>query len=231
MVGDGIEFVDERPIGSGVGAELVEEAPEADGGVVKVLLDELAELLLCGGVESGGVADAVDEAGFCPDDDAGAVAEGVFVVGVLVVCEADGVGADFFDEGVAGVDVGGCDGPALVEEVLVDGDAVEGIGMAVEEEAVLGVYAEGSQAEGLDDTVEDCSVLDDVDGGLVEVGIGEAVPEVGGRDGESLRDVGGGAMGDGLGDLGGADFMMGGVCDGAADVDGGVGLGIVLEEG
>ncbi len=175
--------MDEAPIGAGVGAELVEEAPEADGGVVIVLLDELLHLLLRGGVKGGVIADAVDEAGFGPDDDAGAVAEGIFVVGVLVMGEADGVAAHFFDEGVALIDVGGGDGPALVEEVLVDGYAVEGVGVVVEEKTFLGVDAEGSQAQGLGDAVEDFAVLDDVDGGLVEVGIGEAVPEVGGGDG------------------------------------------------
>ncbi len=177
-----VHFGHETPVGVGVGPEFVEETPEADTGVVKILLDQLAELLLGAEIEGVGVDDAIDEGDFGPDDQAAAIAKGVFVIAVLIMGEADGVGADFIDELIVRVNVGVGDGPAFFIEFLVNAHAVEGIRVAVEDEASIGIEADGAQAERLVDLVEETIGLVEGDRRLIDIGIKAGIPKMGVED-------------------------------------------------
>src|SRR5699024_3308259 len=122
--------------------DLVGDAPEEDGGVVVVLGHQLGHL--AEGVVVGLLAgdEAADEGDLGPEDEAGVVAQVVEILVVLVVGQADGVGAHLFDEGEVLLVVGAADGPALVQPVLMAGDAVQGDVFAVEPEAGVGVHVE-----------------------------------------------------------------------------------------
>ena len=194
-----------------------------------MLADHLDELLAGVRVEAGGgdvafvvVAAGADEGDLGPDDEAGAVAGVVDLLGLGVVGEADGVGAHLaHDFDVAEVLLGG-EGGEFALPLLVAADAAEGEVAAVEEEALVGVEADVADAEGLGD-----GVVADLGGEGVEEGIGDAVPAVGVGDGYGDGDGVGAGGGEGLaGDVEGDGLgLAGGVGEGDGDGEAGLGVG------
>jgi hypothetical protein len=81
---------------------------------------------------------------------------------LLVVGEAEEVEAGFFDAAQVGVVLGVGEGRAVAGEVLVAANAVEAVGFAVEEEAVVGGELVAAEAVAEGDAVE----FDGVGGGL-----------------------------------------------------------------
>lgn len=153
--------------------EFVGNSPDDDGGVIEVLLDHLAELLLDVGGELLSVRDAVYQRDFGPDEEAVFVAEGVGVLGVRVVGEADAAGAHFEDEVEILLVIFARDGPAFVFAVLMAVGAAEGVFLVVEDEALVGIEFDGAEAEGLGDGIGDDLIwgvaVESFDGDGVEV--------------------------------------------------------------
>ena len=158
-----------------VHGDLVAQAPEADGGVVVALGDELGHLrhgiLPALGHVLGDVGD------LRPDDEATLVAEVIEILVVLVVGQTDGGGTHLADQ----VDVLGVvlrqQGVAEAHAVLMAADAPQGILPAVEDEAPLGVHGEAAHAEAGGNGVEDGLALQKLRAHGVHVGIPLAVPE------------------------------------------------------
>ena len=113
-----------------------------------------------------------------PDDHAVLVAQVIEVLRVLVVGQADGVGADLADQvHILLVHLFG-QRVADAAAVLMAGHAVQRVLAAVEEEALLGIDAEAAHAEAAADLVHRLAVLDQLQGGGVQVGVLNAVPQV-----------------------------------------------------
>ena len=93
--------------------------------------------------------------------------------------QAQEIAAQFLDNGVVGVVIGLGEGRGQAVLVLVHGNAAQRIGLAVEEEALLGVYAEIAETHlclGV--------VSGDIGRERIEIGIQGAVPEMRFRQGE-----------------------------------------------
>ena len=111
--------------------DLVGNAPEADGGVVVVLGDQLGHLADCVVVRGLAGVELADERDLGPDDHARLVGQLIEIRVVLVVGQADRVGANLLDQGHVLLMLLAGDGPAHVKAVLVAGDAVQRVGLAV----------------------------------------------------------------------------------------------------
>ena len=121
--------------------------------------------------------------------------------------QADGVGADLADQvHILLVHLFG-QRVADAAAVLMAGHAVQRVLAAVEEEALLGIDAEAAHAEAAADLVHRLTVLDQLQGGGVQVGVLNAVPQV--DAGDDQFHVGALAGSDGLAvgvDQGDGDF-------------------------
>ena len=171
--------------------DLVGDAPAHDAGVVVVLGDELGHL-------ADGVVAAVrhvlaDIGDLGPDDHAGFVAQVIEVLVVLVMRQADGVGADFLDERHVLVVHRPGDGVAQALAVLMAGDAVQRVAPTVEPETALGVDFEIAHAKAGAHFVHRLAVHRQGGDRRVEVGVLAAVPQVHSRDGQ--RHIGAAALG------------------------------------
>ena len=114
-----------------------------------------------------------------PEHHAGFVTEGVEVLVMLVVGEADAVDAHLADDGEILLVIRARDGPALVQPVLMTRHAVERIAAPVEEKALVGVDGERAEAEEDLHPVELLAVPRERDRrGVAARGV-EAVPEKG----------------------------------------------------
>ena len=127
-----------------------------------------------------------------PDDHAVLVAQVVEIGVVLIVRQADGVCAHLGDERhvlpVVLREQRVADAPA----VLMAGDAAQRIGLAVEDEALIGIDGERPAAEARGDAVQHAALLQQLDGRGVQVRIPAAVPQMDIRDdGFKFRPVGG----------------------------------------
>ena len=157
--------------------DLVGNAPADDACVVVVLDDQLFHL-------ADGVLAAVghmlrDVRDLGPDDHADLIAEVVEVLVMLVVSQADGVRAQLLDELHVLLVHLPRDGVAQAFAVLMAGNAVQRVGAAIEEEALFAVHREAAYAEALADFIHGLAVLDQADNAGVQVGVADAVPQVG----------------------------------------------------
>ena len=161
----------------GGNGDLIGHAPADDGGVVVVLVDQLLHL-------ADGVFPAIgqmlgDVGDLCPDHHAVLVAQVVEILVVLVVGQPDGVCAQLPDQRhVLIVHLPG-DGIAQTLAVLMAGHTVKGIGPAVEEEALLCIHREAAQAHPGGHFVHRLAVLQQTNHTGVQVGVFDAVPQVG----------------------------------------------------
>jgi len=135
-------------------------------------------------------AEGVDEGQLGPHDHTAAVAQIVEILRVLVMRQADGGAAEFFNQLEILVVLGGTDGPALVEPVLMAVDSVERVVPAIQEKALLGVDAEGPETERLRDRVRQSLAIAYLHGQLVEIRIAETIPQVRVGKRDFLGDVG-----------------------------------------
>ena len=146
-------------VGFGGVVDLVAGGPEDDAGMVAVALDGV------GGVAHGPVvevevvvvgifADGPAVEHLVHDEEAHAVGEVEELGRGRVVGGADGVDAEGAEGGEAAFPCGERDGGAECSGVGVEGDAVDLVVDAVEEEALVGVEVEFADAEG-DDFVVD----------------------------------------------------------------------------
>ena len=119
-------------VGDASDQNLIGDAPEADGGMVVILNDQLRHLLHTVVVGGGVLAHHTDEGNLRPDDEA--------QLGVLIMGQADGVGPQLLDDVGVVVVVLPVQGVALVQTVLVAAHAPQGGQLPVEEEALLGVH-------------------------------------------------------------------------------------------
>ena len=127
--------------------DLVGDAPEHDGGVVVVLDDEFLHLLHDMLVSALALLEDADEGDLSPNGETDLIASIVKVLTVLVVCQTDGVGAQFLDEhGVIIVLLGG-QSVALEHAVLMAGNTAQRGGHAVDGEALVGSDLEGTDAD------------------------------------------------------------------------------------
>ena len=172
------QVLDER-LGVAADEDLVRDAPEADGRVVVVLRDELGHLADGVVVRFLGLHEHADERDLRPQHHAGAVAQRVEVLVVLVVRQTDGVRAHLTDQREVLLVVGAADGPALVEAVLMAGHAVQRVAAAVENEALVGVDGERAEAELGVDTVDRLAAAHDGQARGVDGGVRRAVPQLG----------------------------------------------------
>ena len=157
--------------------DLIGDAPADDAGVVVVLADQLFHLADGVGTAIGQMLRNIGD--LRPDHHAVLVTEVVEILVVLVVGQPDGVRTQLPDEGHILVVHRAGDGVAHALAVLMAGDAVERVGTAIEEEAVLGVHREGAQAYAGGHLIHHPAVPAQADDAGVEVGILHAVPEVG----------------------------------------------------
>ena len=154
------------------GRDLVGQPPADDGRVVVVLHDQLGHL-------ADRVGPAVfhvfgDVGDFGPDDQAVLVAQVVEVLGVLIVCQAHGVGAHLAQQGHVLLVLGVSQCTAQTLAVLVAGCAAEPVDPAVEQKALVRVKPDGTAA------VPDADAVATVQAGRdgVEVRVLDAVPQV-----------------------------------------------------
>ena len=168
----------ERPVvfqqflihGAGCG-DLVRQAPDRDAGMVVTLGDELTHLVqrvLPPVVHVHG-----DVGDLRPDHNAVLVAEIIKVLRVLVVGQAQGVGAQFADDVHVSLVVVIGEGVALALEILVTAHAAERVAAAVEEEALFGVAGKDAAAEARGDLITGGQLRR----GSIEIGIVHTVPE------------------------------------------------------
>ena len=157
--------------------DLVGHAPADDGGVVVVLVDQLFHL-------ADGIFPAIGQVlgnigDLCPDHHAVFVAQVVEILVVLVVCQTDGVYTQLPDQRhILIVHLPG-DGIAQTLAVLMAGNAVERVGLAVEEEAFFRIHREAAQTYLGGHFVHRLAVLQQADNTGVQVGVFDAVPQVG----------------------------------------------------
>ena len=161
----------------GGNGDLVGDPPADDAGVVVVLDDQLFHLADGVGAAVGHVLRDVRDLG--PDDHAHLIAEVIEVLVMLVVGQADGVRAQLLDELHVLVVHLSRDGVAQALAVLMAGDTVQRVRAAIEEEALLGVHREAAHAEALADFIDRLAVLHQADDAGVQVGVADAVPQVG----------------------------------------------------
>ena len=189
-------------VDGGGGRDLVGEPPHRDAGVVVVLHDQFGHL--GEGVFPPAVHVHRDVGDLGPDDKTVFVAEVVEILGVLVVGQAQRVGAQLFDDGHILLHHGGGQRAAGALAVLVAGDPAQRVAAAVEQEALLRVDLKFPAAEPGADRVP----AGQTGGGRVEVGVVQAVPEMHVLDrkvsaGAAVRNRHGpGLAGQGKGDLG-----------------------------
>ena len=164
-------------VGDTADKNLVGDAPEADGGMVVVLNNQLRHLLHAVVVGGGVLAHHADKRNLRPDDEAQLVAGIIEILGVLVMGQANGVD----DTGVVVVVVPG-EGVALVQPVLVAAHAPQRGQLAVEEEALLGVHGELPHAHHSGHLVIGLVAAQQGGGHRIEIGIVHA-PAVGAGDG------------------------------------------------
>ena len=156
---------------------LVGHAPAHDAGVVVVLLHQLFGL-------ADGILPTVghmlaDIGNLCPHHHAVAVAQVIEVLVVLIVGKPHGIAAHFRNQcHILVMHLAG-NGIAQTLAVLVTADTVEGIGLFVEEEALLGVNPEGADTEGDVQIVQHLAVFYQAALSGVEIGVCHTVPAVG----------------------------------------------------
>ena len=174
--------------------DLVGNAPAGDAGVVVVLDDQLFHLADGVLAAVGHVLTDVGDLG--PNNHADLVAQIIEVLVVLIMSQADGVGTDLFDQGhVFVVHLAG-DGVAQALAVLMAGNAVQRVRLAVQEEALLGVNLEAAHAKAGGGLIFHRAVHHKAGLAAVQVRILNAVPQVCVEDGQG--DVGAFAGGNGV---------------------------------
>ena len=171
------------------GLSLVLQADDRHRGTIIHLLDKLGHLgigdrhelaqLSVGSIKGTAAAVAVDEGDLGVDHDTVLVAELVDVGGVGVMGEADGVSPQLVDEGHILGHLTGGDGVPHVGAVLMLAHAAQGVALAVEVEARLGIHREGTEAHEALHVVQHRLAIGHLHLHRVTEGVGEAVPQVG----------------------------------------------------
>ena len=133
-------LVDSRSSG-----DLVRKAPHGNAGVVVVLDDQLFHLGQGVGTAVGHVHGDVGD--LCPDDKTLFITQVVEIRCVLIVCQPDGVGAHFQNDGDILLHHFFGQGIARPLAVLMAGNAAQGIAAAVQDKALLGVKLKFPAAE------------------------------------------------------------------------------------
>ena len=127
------------------GGDLVRKAPHGNAGVVVVLDDQLFHLGQGVGTAVGHVHGDVGD--LCPDDKTLFITQVVEIRCVLIVCQPDGVGAHFQNDGDILLHHFFGQGIAHTLTVLMAGNAAQGIAAAVQDKALLGVKLKFPAAE------------------------------------------------------------------------------------
>ena len=148
--------------------------------MVVVLADEFRQLLLRVSVKRIGDRHAVDDRYFRPYDHAGAVAEMVEIFSMLVMREPQARAPHLPQQSEIPQMFGRADGPSAVEPVLMAVDAVQIKIGAVQIKPVIRVNAEKPEPKGLVDNIGCRCAVRNLDIYPIEIGIGKAVPEMGG---------------------------------------------------
>ena len=166
----------------GAHGDLVAQAPDHNAGMVVVLRHQLPHL-------GEGVLPAVrhvpgDVGNLRPDDQAPLVAQVVEHLVVLVVGQADGVRAHLADQVNVLPVMLGLQRVADAGAILVAAHAPQGIGLPVEEEALLRVDAEGAAAEADAARVQHVRAVPQFGMAGVQVGILPPVPQMHMLDGQ-----------------------------------------------
>ena len=133
-------LVDSRSSG-----DLVGQAPHGNAGVVVVLDDQLFHLGQGVGTAVGHVHGDVGD--LCPDNKTLFITQVVEIRCVLIVCQPDGVGAHFQNDGDILLHHFFGQGIAHTLTVLMAGNAAQGIAAAVQDKALLGVKLKFPAAE------------------------------------------------------------------------------------
>ena len=156
--------------------DFVMDAPHVDGGVVEALAYQLTHLLV--DVVPLLSRDAVHERNLSPDDKAQRVATRVDVVRLLVVGEAHGRGSHLHN--LCQVEVVLLVGQRAAQSppVLMAGNAVHGILLAVQEEALACYGFVLAQTQGLHYLVDNLPVLLQARHHLIKIRIFSSLPQV-----------------------------------------------------
>ena len=164
--------------------DLVGDTPYADRGVVVALNQKLLHL-----------ADAVlpaawhmlgDIRNLRPNDHTVFIAEIVEILIVLIVSKANGVGAYLTDHSHIGVVMILGNSITNALPVLMAANTAQGIGLAVKEEALVGIDAEGTTAEITGNPVHRHAANKEGCLAVIEIGILNSVPEMNLVDYDSL---------------------------------------------
>ena len=155
---------------------LVGDTPYADRGVVVALNQQLLHLAdrVLASVRHmlGNIGD------LCPYDHTVLVAEVIEILIVLIVCETNSVGADLADHSHIGIVMLSGNGVTDTLPVLVTAYAAKGIGLAVKEEALVCINAEGAATKGTGHLIDRLTALKQYGVAGIEIGILYSVPEV-----------------------------------------------------
>ncbi len=159
--------------------DLIGDAPEADGGMIVILTDQILHLEAA--VVMGGriLTLAADIRDFRPDHKAVFVTGVIEISAVLVVGQADGVGAQLRNQGSVLIVFFSGEGVSLPESVLVSGDAPQHERLSVQEEALLRIHGEKADAEAGSDLIRDLVAKDQRRGTSVQIRVFHTLPQMG----------------------------------------------------
>ena len=158
--------------------DLVGNSPEADGGMVIILVDQIGHLKAAVVVSLRIVALAADVGNLCPDDEAVLVTGIVEIPAVLIVGETDGIGAKLGYQCGIPVMLLLCQRISLPEQILMPGHAAQHHGRAVQEKAFFGVHREKADAEAGCYLVHRFVPVDQCCRTAIQVRVTHALPEV-----------------------------------------------------
>ena len=173
--------------------DFIGKSPEADAGMMGVLNDQFPHLRAAVFMRRGIFVHNGDKGYFRPDNKAQLVTGVVEILGMLVVSQADGVGAEFLDQpGVLPVLLPG-EGVSFVQPVLMAADTAQRQGLPVQEEAAVRRAGKGADAGPQGYLVHDFVPADQLRQNRVECR-GVRTPQPGIRHGQAQRRMSGRAQ-------------------------------------
>ena len=161
------------------GGDLVRKAPHGNAGVVVILEDQLLHLGQGVGTAVGHVHGDVGD--LCPDDKTLFITQVVEILCVLIVCQPDGVGTHFQNEGNVLLHHFIGQGNAGTLAVLMAGNTPQRIAATVQDEALLGVDLKLAAAEPSGSLL----AVAQLGGNGVKEGVLHAIPQMGIVQGEN----------------------------------------------
>ena len=158
--------------------DFIGDSPEADGGMVVILHNELAHLLERILPRPRRIQEHRDKRDFRPDNHAGLIAQIVEISVVLIVRKADGIRAHLLDELHILLMLPFANRPSLIQPILMAGNTVQRIGPPVERKARVRMHFKSTHAKARTNRVELRAALQQLRASFVEIRILHTIPQM-----------------------------------------------------